>query len=164
MGIVACFAPMAQYPARRYRPLAVRRQTQDTVVRHHNWSENSSLRWATLFVTTGTLLCCALPILLVALGLGTVIATFYYTIPGLSFFAEHQSWTLGLSAFLLLMLAWLIWRPGQSCPAEPELAAHCLTARYWNIRVFRLSVVIWSIGLFSSVFLLPLSNLLGSLR
>ncbi len=118
--------------------------------------DKSYLRWLTLFITSGTLLCCALPILLVSLGFGAVVASLSYNIPGLMFFAEHKIWALSLSALLLLFLAWVIWRPNQSCPTDPKLAVHCQTAKRWNQRIFWLSVTIWSIGFFFSVLLLPL--------
>jgi mercuric ion transport protein len=126
-----------------------------------DWSDKPYLRWLTLFVTSGTLLCCALPILLVSLGFGAVVANLNYNIPGLMLLAEHKFWTLSLSAMLLVFLAWLIWRPNQSCPTEPELAAYCQNAKRWNQRIFWSSIVIWSIGFFFSVLLLPLRHLLN---
>lgn len=126
-----------------------------------HWSDKPHLRWLTLFITSGTLLCCALPILLVSLGFGAVVASLNYNIPGLMFLAEHKYWTLTLSALLLLVLAWVVWRPNQSCPADPELAAYCQSAKRWNKRIFWLSVAIWLIGFFASVLLLPLRNLLN---
>ncbi len=128
---------------------------------NRKWSDKSYLRWLTLFVTSGTLLCCALPILLVTLGFGAVVASLNYNIPGLLFLAEHQSWTLGLSAILLLFLAWIIWRPNQNCPSDPDLAQQCQQAKRCNQRIFGFSVVIWSIGFFFSVLLLPLRHLLN---
>ncbi len=125
------------------------------------WTDKPYLRWLALFVTSGTLLCCALPILLVSLGFGAAVASLNYNIPGLVFLAEHKIWTLSLSALLLLILAWVIWRPNQSCPADPQLAALCERSRRWNKRVFWVSVVIWCIGFFASVLLLPLRNLIG---
>ena len=67
----------------------------------------SYLRWLTLFATSGTLLCCALSILLVSMGFGAVVASLNYNLPGLMFFAEHKMWTLSLLALLLLFLAWV---------------------------------------------------------
>ena len=125
-------------------------------------SEKSWLRWLTLFVTGSTLLCCALPILLVSLGFGAAVASLNYNVPALYFLAEHKLWTLSLSALLLVFLAWVIWRPNQSCPTDPELAAHCQTAKRWNKRIFWLSVAIWSIGFFFSTLLLPIRHLLNS--
>ena len=118
--------------------------------------DKAYLRWLTLFITSGTLLCCALPILLVSMGFGAVVASVNYNVPGLIFLAEHKMWTLGLSALLLIFLAWVIWRPNQTCPTDPELAKHCQTAKRWNQRIFWLSIAIWNIGFFFSVLLLPL--------
>lgn len=119
------------------------------------------LRWITLFLTSGTLLCCALPILLVTVGFGSVAAAMSYNIPGLTFLAEHKLWTLSFSFFFLLFLAWIIWRPNQSCPIDPAQALACAGAKKWNKRIFILSVFIWGIGFFASVLLLPLRNLLN---
>jgi len=124
-------------------------------------SDKPYLKWLTLFITSGTLVCCALPVLLVSLGFGAVVASLNYNIPGLVFLSEHKYWTLTLSAILLMILAWVIWRPNQHCPTDPELASACQSAKRWNKRVFWLSVVIWCIGFFFSVLLLPLRNLLG---
>jgi hypothetical protein len=93
------------------------------------------------------------------MGFGAVVASLNYNIPGLVFLGEHKLWTLGLSALLLSILAWVIWRPNQRCPTDPELAAHCQAAKRWNQRIFWLSIVIWCIGFFASVLLLPLRNI-----
>ena len=126
------------------------------VVVKSNWQDKSALRWLTLFITSSTLLCCALPVLLVALGFGAVVANLNYNIPGLVFLAANKLWTLSLSALLLGFLAWVIWRPNQTCPVDPELASRCQVTKRWNQWVFWLSVLIWIIGFFFSVLLLPL--------
>lgn len=117
------------------------------------------LRWVTLFISSATLLCCALPVLLVSFGLGAVVASANYNIPGFMLLAEHQFWTLSLSAVMLIFLAWVIWRPNQLCPADPKLAAICQHSKHWNIVIFGLSILIWMIGFFFSVLLLPLRHL-----
>jgi hypothetical protein len=126
-----------------------------------NVVDRSWLRWLALFTTSSTLLCCALPILLVSLGLGSVVASMNYNIPGMFWLAQHKYWTLALSALLLSVLAWIIWRPKQSCPTDPELARYCENSKKWNKRIFWLSVIIWCMGVFFSLVLLPLRNLLG---
>lgn len=114
------------------------------------------LRWLTLFVTSSTLLCCALPVLMVSLGFGAVMASLYYNVPTLLFLAKHKLWILSLSALLLLFLAWMIWRPNQTCPTEPVLATLCQKTKRWNRWVFWISVSIWFIGVFFSYLLLPI--------
>lgn len=125
-----------------------------------SWSDRPYLGWLTLFASSGTLVCCALPILLVSMGFGAVAASLNYNIPGLVILAENKAWALGLSALLLLFLAWVIWRPGQNCPTDPRLAAYCEKAKKWNRRIFRFSVTIWAIGFFFSYLLLPLRQFL----
>jgi len=63
-----------------------------------------NLKWMTLLITGSTLLCCALPILLVSLGLGATVASLNFNIPGLLFLAEHKVWTFSISALMLLFL------------------------------------------------------------
>ena len=123
--------------------------------------EKPWLSWITLFITSSTLLCCALPILLVTLGFGAVVAGLFYNIPGLLFLAEHKFWTLSISGLLLMILAWTIWKPNLNCPADPTLANYCNKAKQWNRRLFSLSVVLWLLGLFFSVLILPFRQLLN---
>jgi mercuric ion transport protein len=137
------------------------KEQEGAVVQQVKWSEKPWLRWITLFITSSTLLCCALPITLVLLGFGSVVASLNYNIPGLVFLAENKLWTLALSALLLLCMAWIIWRPNQSCPTDPKLGAYCKSASFWNKRVFFLSVGIWCIGVFFSFALLPIRRLLN---
>jgi ABC-type Mn2+/Zn2+ transport system permease subunit len=119
------------------------------------------LKWMTLLVTGSTLLCCALPILLVSFGLGATVASLNFNIPGLLFLAEHKVWTFSISAIMLLFLVWIIWRPNQSCPSDPQLAKYCETSKKWNKRVFFLSIAIWFISFFASYLLLPLREFLN---
>ena len=124
------------------------------------WADKSYLSWLTLFFSGGTLVCCALPILLVSMGFGAIAASLTYNIPGLIFLAENKLWTLSLAALLILILAWIIWRPNQNCPADPELAKICQKTKIWNRRIFYLSLFIWIIGFFFSYLLLPLRRFL----
>ena len=84
---------------------------------------------------------------MVTLGFGATLASLNYSIPGLLFLAEHKYWTLSLSALALLLLAWILWRPNQTCPSAPELAALCQKAKRWNQLVFWISVSVWCTGI-----------------
>lgn len=134
---------------------------ETTVVDETAVENKPYLRWLTLFISSGTLLCCALPIMMVSLGFGAVVASLQYNIPGWIFLAEHKLWTMGFSAALLGLLAWMIWRPNQTCPADPALAALCQKSKIWNRRIFVLSAGIWVTGFFFSILLLPLRQLLN---
>ena len=143
-----CSVHMAQCLVRRFKYKLLGTK-QEVVVEPINWSDKPYLGWLTLFVASGTLVCCVIPIVLVTLGFGAVAASLAYNIPSLVFLAEHKIWTLSLSALFLGFLAWMIWRPNQKCPTDAQLAAVCQQAKRWNQRIFWLSVVFWSIGFFS---------------
>jgi len=108
-----------------------------------------------LFASTGTLICCAIPILLVSLGMGAVVASLASNVPFLITLSQHKEWMFAGTALLLLLAGWALYRPGRACPADPELGMLCAKAHKWNIRFFWGSVVIWCIG-FIAAFLLPL--------
>lgn len=110
--------------------------------------EQKKWGWIILFASTGTLLCCALPIILVSLGLGAVVATIASNLPWLITLSMHKIWVFAASGVLLLLAGAFLYRPGHSCPVDPELAAICSKAHRWNCRVYWISVVIWCVGFF----------------
>jgi mercuric ion transport protein len=133
---------------------------------HSNKSEivlkETGLSWLTLFAASGTLICCALPIVLVTLGLGATVAALTSTFPMLITIAQHKMWVFAGSGALLLLSGWLMYRPGRACPADPELARVCDRARVWNRRIYWGAAVIWSVGFFAAYLALPLRIWLDS--
>ena len=127
----------------------------------NNLTGQSRLGWLALFASTGTLVCCALPILLVTLGFGSVVAALTFRYPLLVTLSEYEGWMFGLSAILLLLTAWFICGRQTHCPAEPALAARCVRTRSINQWVLLGAVIIWSIGFTARFLLLPLRNWLG---
>lgn len=108
-----------------------------------------------LFSSIPTLLCCALPILLVSIGMGSVVAAIYGDyFPWLRWFGLHENITFGTTALILVLAGWAIYRLGRTCPADPELAVACNAAHKWNIRFYWAAVVIWCVGFFAA-FVLP---------
>lgn len=117
--------------------------------------------WLTLFASTTTLLCCALPILLVTIGLGAVSAAMFANIPFLAFLAQHKLWLFLFSFCMLAISAWSVYRPGRTCPVDPVEAAQCAKADKWNKRVLMVSIIIWCIGFIAAYLSVPLLNLLS---
>ena len=117
--------------------------------------------WLVLFASSTTLVCCALPILLVSIGLGAVSASLCANVPFLVTLAQYKAWMFGASGGLLAFTAWLLFRPGRACPADPELAELCVKAHRWNIKFFWISVGIWAIGFGTAYLALPIYLWLG---
>ncbi len=110
----------------------------------------------TLFTTTGTLICCALPIIFVTLGMGAAVAAMTSTLPFLITLSHYKIWVFLFSGLMLLISGWLMFRPGRACPVDPELARTCSTAHKWNKRIYFTSVVIWGIGFAAAYLFLPI--------
>jgi mercuric ion transport protein len=110
--------------------------------------------WILLFTTSGTLICCAIPITLVSLGLGAVVATMASAAPWVVTLSMYKGWMFSLSGGLIVLSSWAVYRPGRSCPADPELAAACERADIWNRRFIWFSGIMWGIGFFAA-FILP---------
>lgn len=118
--------------------------------------DTRALSWLTLFASTGTLICCALPIVLVTLGLGATVAALTSVFPFLIVLSQYKVWVFALSGALLAGSGWLIFRYARACPADPKLAVACAKAQVWNRRVYWVSVVIWTTGFFIAYLALPL--------
>ena len=115
-----------------------------------------------MFTSTGTLVCCALPIMLVSIaGLGAFVASMTSTFPILITLSLHKEWVFTLSGLMLVLSGWMIWRPGRSCPTDPVLARWCDTFQTWNRRMVFTSGVMWGIGFFTAFLALPLLVALG---
>lgn len=117
--------------------------------------------WLTLFASTGTLVCCALPIILVTLGMGATVAALTTSMPFLITLSQHKIWVFAASAAMLVLSGWMMYRPGRACSVDAELGALCDRTRLWNRRIYWTSVVLWGLGFLAAFVALPLSVWLG---
>ncbi|HED35409.1 MAG TPA: hypothetical protein ENJ08_14535 [Gammaproteobacteria bacterium] len=122
---------------------------------------SQGLSWFTLFASSGTLICCALPIILVTLGLGATVASLTSALPFLIVLSKHKIWVFIFSGIMLTISGWVIYRANQSCPADPQQAKICNSAKIWNKRIYWTSVIIWGIGFIAAFVALPVRMALG---
>ncbi len=109
-----------------------------------------------LFTSTTTLICCALPILLVSVGFGAVSAAMFSNLPFLVDLAHHKGWLFAGSGAMLALAGWALYRPGRTCPTDPELAAKCEAADRWNKRLLIASGIVWVVGFTAAYLSLPI--------
>src|SRR5438105_8442612 len=81
--------------------------------------------FASLFTSVGTLLCCALPSLLVLLGLGATVASFLSAVPWLLTLSYHKMLVFTTSGLLIgsnllyvYMIAPRVQTTGAACPTD----------------------------------------------
>ncbi len=117
--------------------------------------------WLVLFATIPTLFCCALPILFVTLGFGASWAALYSSVPMIGLVVANKIWFFAISGLMMAIAGWMVFRPGQSCPSDPKLAALCSKARNWNKRLIALSLAVWLTGFIAAYLAVPILELLG---
>ncbi len=102
---------------------------------------------ASLFASSGTLVCCALPALLVALGAGAVLSSLVSAVPQLVWLSEHKEGLFIAAGLMLTASGWLQWRNRTApCPTDPALRSACLRTRKASARVYGISVMIFAAG------------------
>jgi hypothetical protein len=111
--------------------------------------------WFSIFTSASTLVCCAIPALLVALGAGATLAALVGAVPQIVWLSEHKT-TVFLAAGVMLAIAgYFQWRARfLPCPIDPVLAASCTRQRKVSQVIYFASVAIYLIGGFFA-FVLP---------
>ena len=115
-----------------------------------------------LLASSGTLVCCALPIILVSLGLGSVLVALNVELPFLNILANYKFWVFLLSGSLLSISAWQLYSTRNICPADPKLAVSCQRIKKWSTRLFIGAVLLWVIGFSAAYIALPVRIWLDS--
>ena len=109
-----------------------------------------------LFTSGSTLICCALPATLVAIGSAATLASLVSNFPQLIWISEHKPLVFGLAGAMLAIAGYLQWVARTApCPADAQLAAICRKTRQNSWRIYWLSVAIFLVGVFFA-FIAPL--------
>jgi hypothetical protein len=102
---------------------------------------------AALLASSGTLVCCALPALLVALGAGAALSSLVSAVPQLVWLSEHKTLVFGSAAVMLAAAGALQWRARSApCPTDPMLRNACLRTRALSRRVYLASLLLFGVG------------------
>lgn len=109
------------------------------------------MSYFSLFGSVGTLLCCALPSVLVLVGLGATVASTLAALPWLVTLSHHKSLTFGISGILIaasfLNTYYLAPRfQPQACP--PDNPDACAVASRLSIIVLWVSAALYGAGFF----------------
>lgn len=103
--------------------------------------------WLSLAASGGTVLCCALPALLVSIGLGAALAGLVSAAPALIWLSENKGVVFVLAGALLAAAGVLQWRLRSApCPLDPQLRRACMQTRRWSRRVWLLAVALFVLG------------------
>ena len=100
--------------------------------------------WSAFAGSLATLLCCALPSLLVLLGLGTTVAAVVSSAPWLVAVSRSKEWVFAAAALLIvssrLYLRWIVPRIGATGAAcQPALSRATRTAWWASVLLYALA-------------------------
>lgn len=111
---------------------------------------------ASLLASSSTLICCAIPALLVALGAGAALASLVTVFPQLVWISEHKTALFVFAGMMLVVSGTLQWRNRTApCPTDPVLRNACLKTRKASAVITGLSVLAYLVGGWFA-FVLPL--------
>ena len=117
---------------------------------------NLGVAFLTLLASSGTLVCCVLPAVMVALGAGAALAGLVTAVPQLIWLSEHKAGVFGLAFTMLGLSGALLWRArGLPCPAEPRLARSCVVLRRFSVGLWAAALGCTTLGA-TFAFVLPL--------
>ena len=93
-----------------------------------------------LFTSATTLICCALPAMLVMLGMGAVWSGVIGAFPGITWFGANKTLVFGITGLVLAASgAWQWHARNLPCPADPAKARACSRLR-------RISWTLWGMS------------------
>lgn len=106
-----------------------------------------------LFASTSTLICCALPALLVTIGATGALISLFSNIPFLVTISENKEIVFIISG-CLLAISFYLNRDDEveSCEIDENLSLSCNNLRKTNKKILNLSLIIYLIGFFFAFF------------
>jgi mercuric ion transport protein len=134
-----------------------------TIVATTTSKRSAVLNYFSLFTSLSTLLCCALPSLLVLFGLGASVAAMLSFMPWLVTFSRHKAGTFALSGSLIALSFVNMYYispsiRSQECSADDPAA--CEEASRLSRILLWVSAVIYGIGVFVAYVLGPILAIL----
>lgn len=102
-----------------------------------------------LFTSGSTLICCALPATMVAIGSAATLTSLVSHFPQLIWISEHKVLVFSLAGAMLVITGYLQWQVRNApCPADLSLAVVCTKTRKSALMIYWISVAIFSLGAF----------------
>jgi mercuric ion transport protein len=122
-------------------------------------ASSSLLSYFSLFTSVGTLVCCALPSLLVLAGLGASVASTLSSLPWLVALSRHKQWTFSVSGMLIALSFLNLYYVAPRLKAKactPDSPSACEDASRLSRVLLWASAAIYVVGFFTAYILGPI--------
>ena len=111
-----------------------------------------------LFASSSTLICCALPSVFIVIGAGATFASIISIFPFLIVISKYKVSITLVSLLILVFAGYINYRTYYlPCPADPELGRICLQTRKRSRSIYYFSVILFT---FATIFTYLIPNLI----
>jgi hypothetical protein len=94
--------------------------------------------------TSGTLICCVLPAILVTLGLGSVLVSILGNFPFLISISENKNIVFAVAGSILTLNGFILWK--QRNELAPDCEGICTIKRKFSTPLFSISVLLFCLA------------------
>tara|TARA_B100000073_G_scaffold54676_1_gene40421 strand:- start:407 stop:772 length:366 start_codon:yes stop_codon:yes gene_type:complete len=106
--------------------------------------QDKTANFFSLFASTSTLICCALPAIFVAIGAGATFASLITYFPFLVTLSKYKLYVTFFAFIMIVIAGYFNYKTYyMPCPADPELGRACLKTRRRSRIVYYISLVIF---------------------
>jgi mercuric ion transport protein len=120
-----------------------------------------ALTGVTPVAVLGTTVCCALPITLVSLGLGSVVASLVSSAPWLVTLSHHKAWVFLLAGGLLALNYWALYRAGGAACQPGGFCDPARSGGRWLRGVFWGAAALYGLAVFAAYLSVPVARAFG---
>lgn len=135
-----------------------------TAITRNTTRRSSALNYFSLFTSVSTLLCCALPSLLVLFGLGASVASMLSFMPWLATLSHYKRWAFSVSGILIALsfanMYYVVPSLNRSEACDIDGPSACRDASKLSKVLLWLSAAIYGAGFFVAYALGPILNTL----
>ena len=117
-----------------------------------------SANFISLFASSSTLICCALPSVFIVIGAGATFASIISIFPFLVVISKYKVSITLVSLLILVFAGYINYRTYYlPCPADPELGRICLQTRKRSRSIYYFSVILFT---FATIFTYLIPNII----
>ena len=109
--------------------------------------DDKTTNFISLFASSSTLICCALPALFVVVGAGASFASLITVFPFLITLSQYKLYITVFALIMLVLAGYVNYKTYyMPCPADPELGKACMQTRKKSRYIYYLSAVLFFIA------------------
>mgnify|MGYP006432215755 FL=1 len=112
--------------------------------------DDKTTNFLSLFASSSTLICCALPAIFVAIGAGASFASLITVFPFLIVLSQYKVYITLFALVMIAIAGYVNYKTyHMPCPADPELGRMCMQTRQKSRYLYYFSVVLF---IFATIF------------